>query len=175
MFKKTWSSHVGVIVVAEGRVMLFESTSIRGGVKGVRLVPVSEAIPFYDGDVMVRKLKTNRDVYFTSTINRFVTSTINKKYESSVFELMGSAWNGWFIGHNRPDYTTYFCSELVAHLYQRLMLIPDDVITNEMTPEDFRLGGKVDKLMAKMPEASCLGVEITITNANDQKGGVVRT
>ena len=161
--KATWQqirtawSHVGVIVVDSGRVMLFESTSIRGGVKGVRLAAFSEVVESYKGKIAVRQLKANIDVMI---VDEFVVETLGKPYEMHLLELMGSAWDGWLTGHNKQDETYFFCSELVAALYQRLGLLPSEPPSNEYTPEDFRQGGKVDFTFQSTPVS--LGREIEV-------------
>ncbi len=163
--KKIWSSHVGVVVVQggiDGRVMLLESTSIKGGSKGVRLVPLSEAIPFYNGKVKVRQLKCNRDDKFYKTIDKFITDTLGVPYEKNIRELMGSAWNGWLTGKNIANFLYYFCSELLAHLFQELRFLTFFPPANEYTPEDFRLGGSVDRMMKYADKPVCLGTEIDI-------------
>ncbi len=160
--KKTWASHLGTVIVSNGRVMLLESTSIKGGFKGVRLVPLSEAIPFYDGKIKIRQLKCKRDEKFYKTVDKFIADTLGKLYEKNIGELMGSAWDGWLTGHNKPDFKYYFCSELVAHLFQELRLLTFFPPANEYTPEDFRLGGLIDGIMKYGDNPACLGREIDI-------------
>lgn len=164
--KVTWASHVGVVVIDSGRLMLFESTSIRGGVKGVRLIPLSDALAEYDGDIRVRRLMIARDTIFERQVKNFVTEKIGRPYEKSLLELMRSAWTIDRNKENTPD--SLFCSELVALLYQRVGLLPwPNPSANNYTPEDFRLGGKVDRYLKYTDEPACLSHEIDVLKGGE--------
>lgn len=89
-FKKVQFSHIGMIVVDAGRVMLFESTTLYGG-KGVQLKPLSEVLQIYKGGVFVRRLICERDERFYEILFKSVTELLGRPYEKNIIELMGAA------------------------------------------------------------------------------------
>jgi hypothetical protein len=167
--KPTWASHVGMVIVEReyGRVMLLESTSIRGGIKGVRLVALGDMLADYKGDARVRHLKHELPLLaFDSKASSFARGVLGRPYERSLLELMRSAWS--HVRNKSATPESLFCSELVAMAYQALGLLPVSPSANNYTPEDFRLGGVIDKMIRLSPQAACLGEEIEITKGKDE-------
>jgi len=156
-------SHVGVILVDEGRVMLFESTTLNGA-KGVRLIPFSEVFEIYEGRVFVRRIKLYPPDFSDRhwlAICDYVIENLDKPYEENLLELMASAVDNveWYSKDNNSD---MFCSELVAGLYQAVGLIPEWKHKNEYTPDDFSIGGQVDMDLRTNQDPACLGEEIEV-------------
>lgn len=141
--------------------MLLESTSIRGGFRGVRLVSLGDVLTEYNGDVRIRRLKHSLypEVVEAKT-SRFVQGVLGRPYEKNLLELMRAAWTFTRIKYETPN--ELFCSELVAGMYQLFGFIPKAPSANNYTPEDFRIGGVVDRMMRLSPEAACLGEEIDV-------------
>ncbi len=165
--KPTKYSHIGFVVVNCGRVMLCESTTFtyENSVltqKGVRLVPLSQVLILYPGEIYIRRLtgfiRTNSRYYRILDMENYIIKTIGKPYEKDLLELMGSAGaKDWQGANNNAD---FFCSELVAGLYKVWRLLPLDIAARSYSPDEFRQGGKVDNLI-KYVKAS-LGNEIRI-------------
>ena len=144
-------------------IMLFESTSIRGGFKGVRLVPLSEVLQTYSGSVTLRQLRPQRPCMDIVALKNFVKGTLGKPYETHLVELMASAVDivDWYTKDNDTD---FFCSELVAAVFKLWRLLPDSVPASEYTPEDFAFGNKVDYVLRFTIHPACLSEEIEVKN-----------
>jgi hypothetical protein len=162
--RPTWASHVGVAVREGRRLLLLESTSIRGGVKGVRLTPLSDALAAYDGQVRLRRLSMIQTMERRAAIRRFVGGMLGRPYEQNLLELIRSAWTA--TRNTTAAMDSVFCSELVAALYQHMDLLPELPPANNYTPEDFRKGGAVDQAMAALGVNAALGMEVDL----DTKG-----
>lgn len=105
--------------------------------KGVQLVPLSNRVQKYSGDISVRQLKG--DDLPGSCVRKLMelrTLLRGKDYEQDKIELIKSAYDGPF-GHNTEDLSSVFCSELVAEAYQSLGLVTEEKPSNEYTPADF--------------------------------------
>ena len=149
-FKPITFSHIGFIVTDKDRVMLCESTTLTfkrtsddGYAKrGVRLVPLSQLVIMYPGEICVRQLTATRTSRMLEQLNAYVSVHLGKPYEKHLTELMGSAWNNdWYKGN---DNDSFFCSELVAGLYKIWGLLPDAYAADKYSPEAFTDGGLVD-------------------------------
>lgn len=96
--------------------------------KGVQLVPLSDRVKSYDGDICVRQLK---GVEFADgdmiELMKLRKELAGRPYEQSIIELIKSA----------EDLSSLFCSKLVAEAYQRLALLDDKKPSNEYSPADF--------------------------------------
>lgn len=105
--------------------------------KGVQLVPLSDRVQKYSGDITVRQLQG--DDLPDNSLRKLMDlrrELKGKEYERSKLELIKSAYDGPF-GNNKEDLSSIFCSELVAEAYQRLGLLAEDKSSNEYTPADF--------------------------------------
>jgi hypothetical protein len=162
-------SHVGMMycVPEHDLILLWESTTlcdirdIETGVEtqGVQLVPFSERVRRYGGDVAVRLLTVQRTPKMLQTLHDFRKEMKGRPYEQDKVELIKAAWDGPF-GENQEDLSSLFCSELVAEAYQRMRLLPDgkkDKPSNEYTPADFSEAAKLQLLTGK------LGKETAVT------------
>jgi len=98
------------------------------------------------GKVAFRKLE---GVTITAEMKQALIAFRNeikgRNYEESKVELMRSAYDG-FLGDNKEDLSSVFCSELVAEALQRIGVLKEHdedggYPSNEYTPADF---GKQD-------------------------------
>jgi hypothetical protein len=144
---KSDKSHVGMVlrIPEYDMVLLWESTTLNNVEdiesgnerKGVQLVPLSERIRKYNGDVTVRRL-FNVDVTpaMISDLNKLRQEVKGRPYEQSKIELIRCAYDGP-MGQNKEDLSSLFCSELVAEALQRMGLLSEKLPSNEYTPKDF--------------------------------------
>ena len=159
-FKFTMYSHVGMVVRGRNRVLLFEAVPPK-----VRHVALSDALEKYDGDVYIRQLRGQRTLKMLGDIRYFMHKQQGVPYEKDLLEFMGAA-TPLHVG--KADNSDWFCSELVAKVYQMWGLIRGIPLAKEYCPDDFRLGGMIDhelKLFTDMHDlngAYCLGSEIPI-------------
>ncbi len=155
-FTKSPWSHVGMVIRSTewDMLLLWESTTlnklkdIQSGVarQGVQLVPLSERIKTYDGEIGIRRLETNKVIRHQPLMD-FRQEVKGRSYEQSKLELIKSAYDGP-LGQNEEDLSSLFCSELIAEAYQRMGFISNDISSNEYTPADF--GGNIGLLDAKL-------------------------
>lgn len=149
-FKGVKFSHIGMVVIDAGRIMLFESTTlfptgIHIGLKGVQLNPLSERLQTYKGKVFIRHLKYERDEFFQKVISGSLVELLGRPYEESLIELMGAAAEvvNLFDGH-KSDLSSIFCSELVSEIFKRMGFLSQSIPPNEYSPSDYDFGGQVD-------------------------------
>ncbi len=146
-FTRSKWSHVGMVInsVEWDMKLLWESTTLSkikdittGTTKqGVQLVPLSEKIKNYDGEVGIRTLNTNVSPdEIRDTLRKLRKELKGRDYEQDKLELFKSAYD-WWGGKNEEDLSSIFCSELMAEAYQRLGFFSEDSPSNEYTPEDF--------------------------------------
>jgi hypothetical protein len=139
-------SHVGMALRLPewNLVLLWESTTLsnikdlESGIarKGVQLVPLSERMKGYKGEVAIRHLKIQRTPEMLQKLGEFRETVKGRKYEEDKIELIKAAYEGPF-GQNVEDLSTLFCSELIAETYQRIGLLSEEKPSNEFTPRDF--------------------------------------
>ncbi|ARN74621.1 hypothetical protein [Oceanicoccus sagamiensis] len=105
--------------------------------KAVQLVPLSDRVQKYSGDIAIRQLKGAS--LATGALLKLMDlrkQLRGQSYDRDKVQLLQSAADGPF-GHNNEDLSSIFCSELVAEAYQCLGLLADDKPANEYTPADF--------------------------------------
>jgi hypothetical protein len=146
-------SHVGLIyklvdrLDPKGTVFCWESTTLSDLkdaetgklTKGVQRVELSERLErcFAKGyEISVRPLNTSLTDDMLLALNKFRHEVRGRPYERGKIELLKSAWEGW-LGENKEDLSSLFCSELVAEAYQRMGLLEEAPPSNEYTPKDF--------------------------------------
>ncbi len=159
--KKSRWQHIGAVMRYKNRIMLFESTMHRKDKKGVQINFLSGIIKNHKGKVAIRQLFIDeplltRDILQEKT-EKFVEDNLGKPYETDLLELAGAAYDGIILGHNKPDESTVFCSELIANLYTELGLLKS-ASPNEFTPDDFGYNQHADKLL-KLTGKAHLGFE----------------
>ncbi len=143
-FTRSKFSHVGMVVVQAGEVMLWESTTLsnlrdvhlRKRVKGPQTVYLSQRLETYPGRVYWRPLTDNAsDARRLEVFHSFRRELQGRPYERSRWEMLRAAWD-WGRGQ-RPDLSSVFCSEGVAEYLQRLGAIDREISANEYVPADF--------------------------------------
>lgn len=147
-FSRSRWSHVGMVLRLPAEfdfVLCWESTTLgklkdvyaNEPKKGVQLVPLSERVRTYDGEIAIRQLSgidlTNSHIAELNALRREMRG---KPYEQDRLELFKSVYDGPG-GANEEDLSSLFCSELVAEAYQRLGLLPSAKPSNEYVPADF--------------------------------------
>ncbi len=149
--RSAWS-HVGMVMRIPDfdMVLLWEATTLADildidtgtATKGVQLVPLSQRMKTYKGDVSIRQLDCDRQNLDMEGLKAFRQDVKGKAYEKSEGELFKAAYDGWF-GENVEDFSSVFCSELVAGAYQSMGLLEDGQPANEYTPKDFSSDGQL--------------------------------
>lgn len=144
-------SHVGMALRLPEYdfLLLWESTMISDikdfhtgrPVQGVRLVMLSEYVKKYDVDVAVRHLSVERTAKMLEGLMRFRKKVRGRPYEEDMVELIKAAYDGPF-GQNVEDFSSIFCSELIAETYQKMGLLSGKIPANEYTPGDFASDAK---------------------------------
>ena len=127
--------------------------------KGVQLIPLSDRVQTYDGAIAVRRLKgVALGEPEIDALMRLRKELRGRPYETSEIQLIKAAYEGPF-GLNEEDFSSLFCSELVAESYQRMGLLPDGKSAqpaNEYVPADFSTTRKIELLRGS------LGAEIIL-------------
>lgn len=139
--KKTKYSHVGMIVADRNRKFVFESTTLNGN-KGVQLNLLSTVLRSYKGTIVVRRLYADLTPPQHLALQQFISDSLHKPYERHIFELLGASTPWHLFDDNNSD---YFCSELVAKVYQIWGFLPKLPAAKEYSPESFAVNGPVDK------------------------------
>lgn len=126
-------------------VMIFESTtlskvkdSITGTIKeGPALRLLSSVISDYNGCVAIRRIAgppwSDAKLHALSDFRRAV---YDREYETSYWQLLKSAWDGWF-GDNERDTSSLFCSEINYEQHSILGCVDGRNASNEVTPTDY--------------------------------------
>lgn len=155
-------SHCGFIMIDSGRVMLCESTTFTAGkkeekptpysmqFKGVRLVPFSDVLKYYNGEIVIRRLICKRTETMLEQLRSYVSENLGKRYENNLIELMESADKkiDWYSQSNN-SYSTIFCSENLAGAWKLFnwSLLPDWIPSNQYAPYEYAENGLVDKIL----------------------------
>ncbi len=152
-------SHVGMVLrlIEWDAVLLWESTTLSNIAdvesgkerKGVQIVPLSERIKKYDGEISVRMLDQKPTPEMHKELSLLREEVKGRPYEKSKIELFKAAYDGPF-GRNNEDLSSLFCSELVAEAYQRMGLLSEDKASNEYTPKDFSDAEKLKLLKGEL-------------------------
>lgn len=144
-------SHVGMVLRLpefDDAVMLWESTTLSDindvetgvAIKGVQLVPLSQRLTSYNGEVTVRLLNKAITKPMFNALAARRKELSRKPYERGETELIKAAWDGLGGASKGEDLSSLFCSELVAEAYQAMGLLPEwpkGPPSNEYTPMDF--------------------------------------
>ena len=152
-------SHVGMVLrlIEWDAILLWESTTLSNIAdvesgkerKGVQIVPLSERIKKYDGEISVRMLDQKPTPEMHKELSLLREEVKGRPYEKSKIELFKAAYDGPF-GRNNEDLSSLFCSELVAEAYQRMGLLSEDKASNEYTPKDFSDAEKLKLLKGEL-------------------------
>jgi hypothetical protein len=152
-------SHVGMVLRLPewDAVMLWESTTLNDIAdvesgkerKGVQIVPLSERVKKYKGEVSIRFLDIERSPEMLKELSLLRAEIKGRPYEKDKIELIKAAYDGPF-GANEEDLSSLFCSEMVAEAYQRMGLLSEKKQSNEYTPKDFADVGKLELLRGNL-------------------------
>ena len=165
-------SHVGMVLVLDEfqkAVLLWESTTLsnipdvetKAQTKGVQLVPLSQRLSSYVGDVTVRKLSKPVSNNMQKRLAACRKDLSRKPYERGEMELLKAAYDGIGGASSGEDLSSLFCSELVAEAYQSMGLLPDypdGLPSNEYVPLDFS-----DRRTLALRSGYSLGPEIALS------------
>jgi hypothetical protein len=153
-FSRSKWSHVGMAVRSDewNMLLIWESTTLNSvkdvelnrSIRGVQLVPFSERVKNYKGDIGVRHLSKPVTDLMQIKLRDFRHKVAGRPYERNYIELIKAAYDGPF-GGNVENLSSLFCSELVAEAYQQIGLLDDgrgSLPSNEYTPKDFSTEAK---------------------------------
>lgn len=160
-------SHVGLVlnIPEYDFLTVWEATTLNNIVdldtqtptKGVQLVPLSDRVQKYSGDISIRQLRgADLPASAVADLMRLRKALRGKPYERGKMELFKAAYDGP-CGDNNEDLSSIFCSELVAEAYQSLGLLEENTPSSEYTPGDFS-----EKRMTRLAGDFYLSEEITI-------------
>lgn len=152
-FTRSRWSHVALVyrvdddLDARGTVFCWESTTLHDLVDadtgrltmGVQRVELSERLERYlaeGGEVAVRQLSRALTPDMVRALNAFRHEMSGRPYERNRLALLRAAYDGPG-GANGEDYSSLFCSELVAGAFQRMCLLPPSIPAAEYVPGDF--------------------------------------
>lgn len=144
-------SHVGMVlesefIVGEKRIVLIESTSLvnipdlrtRELIKGVQQQHLSQRLDSYEGQAYYYELKTVVDDFRKNTMYNWLMSKHASRTPYDSVQALGSAIdlldNMGF--ENKPDFSSLFCSEMVAKVLQLGDFLPCTINPSEQTPAD---------------------------------------
>lgn len=162
LFTASQWSHIGVVIEdtdphMKGEPLLLESVSAADGVvdacnddnaaKGVRVVRLRRYLNQYRGAaIAVRHLQVSTNQpQFVAEINLSLLSTLEalhgRPYERRWTEFVMARFCTMMCAFKQtPD--SFFCSELVAHCYQKAGLLdPSSASPNSFLPDDFCASG----------------------------------
>lgn len=174
--KSKWS-HVGMVIKSAdtNQILLWESTTLKNlcdqfskiARSGVQAVLLSQRVRTYKGNIAIRKLcnvdeEMRREMY--ENLIEFRKSVANKNFERNYWELLKAFIDVFDFkdlcnSSKRENWSSVFCSELVAGAYIRMGLLDKKKPPNEYTPKDFSSEGEELELLL----GSSLGTEITLT------------
>ena len=141
-------SHVALALRLDDfkQVLCYESTTLSkipdlttgAGVKGVQLVPLSQRIATYEGDIAWRRVRGPRNKGMKTRAAAFMREFAGRPYEQDQLELMRAALDGILSPPNQPDASSVFCSEMNCMMHRRVGIQVDNgEPPNEFTPADF--------------------------------------
>lgn len=133
----------------------FESTgSAKGIFQGhwphVQINPLNKVIGEYDGNVCVRSLLEPIQL---SDLQEEIINQTGRSYEKKFFQLFKSTIDG----NPEEDGSSWFCSELAAHIYKTFgVMTDDDSHANNVIPKEFSTRSEIDFLKGKATDEQWL-------------------
>lgn len=145
-------SHVGIVLKADldngfgDSILVIESTlqttvldaNNKQAIKGIQMHWLSKRIDLYQGAVYWLNLKTPIAPEKKAEMEAWLRETHNKKVPYDYLQIYNAAID-WFdqLGlSNQPEFSTLFCSELVAKALQIAGLVDPRINPSEATPDD---------------------------------------
>lgn len=148
-------SHLGMVVKVDDidMVLLWESTSInnvpdaidRKIKRGVQTTSLSERLENFEGEVAVRFLQGDLAPEAKKALKDLRDLWKDRPYEQSKLQLVNSLMDMIGTDANVEDFSSIFCSELVAEGLQVLGVMDGEHPANEFAPSDFGDDGKFEK------------------------------
>ncbi|MEE9356609.1 MAG: hypothetical protein V3U75_13550 [Methylococcaceae bacterium] len=142
-------SHVGMVlesefVGGEKRIVLVESTSLvnlpdirtKELIKGVQMQHLSQRLDSYDGQAYYHELERDLSSDQKTKMYDWLLGKHASRTPYDSVQALGSAidlFDGWGL-ENKPDFSSLFCSEMVAKAFKIAGLI--DCNPSEQTPAD---------------------------------------
>ncbi|MCY3410291.1 MAG: hypothetical protein INQ03_01530 [Candidatus Heimdallarchaeota archaeon] len=170
-------THTGFIHVIDGTPWVLEAV-----LEGVRYIPVREALKIYSADIIfIRRLEGDPGKIDEKIIYNFAAKHFDEVHKakslSGAWEMIKAAIDpklplsgkDFLRNHRQPG--SMFCSELVADLYMKLGIIPDDIEddypdSNEYIPPDFTTfctkRGQEYEILNDLPNGFKLSEEVFI-------------
>ena len=148
LFTRSYWSHIGIVVRIRGinQPLVLESTTLSETndlfqgrpVSGVALVPFADRVNEYDGVIALRQwhgdaLSPARQ----RMIERLALRLCHRPYKNYVFCHL----RAWLTGYPERDFSSMFCSELVAELYRRAGRLPSQIDPRRFVPGHFASDG----------------------------------
>lgn len=145
-------THITVVIGYKGILYNLESTSqptddaypdlIQGIVKeGPMMVPFINRFKTYRGPMWIRTLKPPLSPFLAKIAYKFYKKVNNKIFERNLLELLNCKYKWLNITTNTKWTQNYFCSELVARMFQELGLLPSSsegsISAKFHSPEDW--------------------------------------
>ncbi len=144
-------SHVGMVlesefVRGEKRIVLIESTSLvnlpdirtKELIKGVQQQHLSQRLSSYEGQAYYHELKANLSVNLKKKMHTWLFNKHASRTPYDSVQALGSAIDllDAFGMENKPDFSSLFCSEMVAKAFKVAGLLNADYNPSEATPAD---------------------------------------
>lgn len=154
MSNSPWS-HVGLLVKSDDLdiLLVWEATTLSNVpdlsegriISGVQTVDASSRINMFDGSVSVRRFGGFVDSTMIGKLKDFRLELKGKPYESSRWELIKSLVDFGFSKENTEDFSSIFCSEMLAEAFERMGILDGKMPANEYVPRDFSSGNMFDR------------------------------
>eukprot|EP01094_Clydonella_sp_ATCC50884_P004650 TRINITY_DN13686_c0_g1_i1.p1 TRINITY_DN13686_c0_g1~~TRINITY_DN13686_c0_g1_i1.p1 ORF type:complete len:710 (-),score=223.53 TRINITY_DN13686_c0_g1_i1:9-2138(-) len=126
--------HVAMVTQSRtsGKLSLFEATT-----DGVAQYTLSSALKVYraNSTIGVRRLKVERTPEMLKALEGFMTEVEGRPYTRSLTELIRAAYGT----NESEDTNSLFCSQLVAKALQRIGVISETYLCNNILPGHFEL------------------------------------
>jgi len=106
-----------------------------------------------------------------ASLKKFAAETIGTSYQNNPLEYVMSALHRARLLEHKEDFSSMFCSELVAGAYKRLCLLPAERPANTYFPGDFT---ERHRRRLKLMDGACLGKEREIIFQRAPDASVIR-
>jgi len=126
----------------------------------VQLVPLKTKIDSFKGIIHYRRLNKGNIIVTTENLRK-----IHKLVHGKPYDLNPSDWlDALFEKVGKPTSNRYFCSALIARIYEYLGFIDGNIDWSIIRPSSFSIENSNDKTHIIMLHGSSLGPEILIKN-----------
>ena len=103
---------------------------------GVQIIPLKDKIKNYDGKIVYRKLNWSKCSITRNILMWLIYQKIqNKPYDINIFDFICAGLN-LDIG-NKQKTNEFFCSALVAFVYTKMGLLPENTDWTLWSPKEF--------------------------------------